>query len=564
MPSPTTNTVTTEKWQIIPLTDDARHNFHIIKLNALGSLFYFAKFVLQRNRLTDHLHQPICQNLERERLNYLLELPRDHFKTTMVTEALPIWWALPFTDSDEAAMRILGYGSEWIRWMRFAHNPQIRILIVSEAALNAEKLGMRIDQHFLSNSRFRDLFPEIIPNERSTWNASSKHVRHTSFHPHGEGTFDFIGVGGALQSRHYDRMIEDDLVGKDALRSEIVMQDTIEYHKLLEGAFDGADRTELVVGNRWSPWDLNGHIRDNEPEFQVESHSALGGCCHIHPSGIPILPEEFSIERLEGIRRRQGAYLFSHQYLNQAIIPDEIVFKPEWLRFYKAAPDPFVVKEVMEGEITHRTHNRMKLTHEVKEGEAIRDIPAQLLVRSMVVDPNHSGTEGRAHHAILITGLDPDSDRIYLLDLWAASLPYDDLMANVYRMAARWSLTEFWLETVAAQKYLKYHIEYRNKVEKRTLKVCELKTDRGKHGKWTRIDALSPLFEQGKIFVRRDQSAFLDEYYRYSHSTRHSVDMLDCLAYSPQTWSTMRVKELTQLKEQRNARHGRRSNMTGY
>jgi terminase large subunit-like protein len=553
-----------QKWEILPLIGSARLDPHLIKLNALGSLYYFAKFVLQRGRLTEHLHKPICENLERQRLNYLLELPRDHFKTTMMTEALPIWWSLPFTENDEAAMRELGYGDEWIRWMRFAHDPLIRILIVSEAALNAEKLGMRIDQHFYNNGRFRDLFPEIIPNEKSTWNASSKCVGGSKFRPHGEGTFDFIGVGGALQSRHYDRMIEDDLVGKDALRSEIVMNDTIEYHKLLEGAFDGPDHTELVVGNRWSPWDLNGWIRENEPEFVVESHSALGGCCPRHDPGTPILPEEFTIARLEKIRRRQGPYLFSHQYLNQAVIPDEIVFKPEWLRFYKPKADAFMRKVVKDGVITEIPSNRMLLEHEVVKGETHKDVLVNNLVRSMVVDPNHAGSEGRARHCILITGLDPDTDRIYLLDLWAQSMPYDDLMANVYRLAERWQMTEFHLETVAAQKYLKYHIEYRNKVEKRNLRCRELKTDRGKNAKWTRIDALSPLFEQGKIYVRRDQSAFLDEYYRYTHSMKHTVDILDCLGYAPQTWSTLRVREIAALKEERKARLGKRSKATGY
>lgn len=249
---------------------------------------------------------------------------------------------------------------------------------------------------------------------------------------------------------------------------------------------------------------------------------------------------------------------------NQAIIPDEIVFKPEWLRYYEAKPDQFMAKVVQGGVIKEIPANRMLLKHEPREGTVYKDVLVNNLVRSMVVDPNHAGSEGRARHAILITGLDPDTDQIYLLDIWAQSMPYDDLMANVYRLADRWKMTEFHLETVAAQKYLKYHIEYRNKIEKRSLKIRELKTDRSKNAKWTRIDALSPLFEQGKIFVRRDQSAFLDEYHRYTHSNRHTVDILDCLGYSPQTWSTMRVREIAALKEEHKHRLGRRSHSTGY
>jgi hypothetical protein len=131
-------------------------------------------------------------------------------------------------------------------------------------------------------------------------------------------------------------------------------------------------------------------------------------------------------------------------------------------------------------------------------------------------------------------------------------------------MCERWKLTEFWLETVAAQKYLKYHLEYRNKIENRNLRCRELKTDRGKHGKWTRIDALSPLFEQGKVFIRRDQSAFITEYTRYSHSARQVVDVLDAFSYAPQTWSNYRFKEIAAMKEERKNRMGKRSRATGY
>jgi hypothetical protein len=137
-------------------------------------------------------------------------------------------------------------------------------------------------------------------------------------------------------------------------------------------------------------------------------------------------------------------------------------------------------------------------------------------------------------------------------------------MANVYKMADTWRLTEFWLETVAAQKYLKYHIEYRNKVEKRMLRVRDLRTDRGKNAKWTRIDALAPLFEQGKIFVRRDQSPFLDEYFRYAHSTKHTVDILDCLGYASQTWSAINTKGWAATAEERKHRLTGKRGPMGY
>lgn len=554
------------KWEILPIPDGAGAPL-IMRLNALGSLYFFEKFVLQRNRLVEHLHKPICESLERKNAYFLLEVPRDHFKTSCVTEGFPIWRALPFDERDEAAMRELGYGEEWIRWMRWAHNPGIRILTVSETMPNAARMGRRIDKHFENNTRFRELFPEIQPTEKSIWNSESKCVTTDIFHSNGEGTFDYLGVGGALQSRHYDCVIEDDIVGKDAMKSDLVMSDTIDYHKLMEGAFDGPEHTQIVVGNRWSPFDLNGWIRDNDPDFLIESHSALGGCCDSHPAGLPIFPEEFSVERLERIRRVEGPIFFSHQYLNQPLMADEIVFNKDWLRFYAPAEPDKVGKPMM-------------LTHEVREGEVIGDISPKSLHRIMIVDPNHAGAHGRARHAIIVVGYHQgagritskfsntdsiDPDRMYLLDVWAHSMNYEDLLANIWRMAEKWQMKEFWLETVAAQKYLKAYIEYRNKIEKRYLRVRELKTERTKNAKWDRIDALAPAFEQGRFYVRRDQSAFLDEFYRYSHTTRYPVDVLDCCGYSLQVLEPMFNRALAEQQRARKDRMmGAKRNVAGY
>ena len=146
------------RWRLLPIpTEPEAHRF-AIRLNSLGSLFFFEKFVLQMNRLTLHLHKPLCETLERENLRALKELPRDHFKTSCVTEGFAMWRALPFTGLDEAAMRELGYGDDWIRWMKYAHRPEIRILTVSESIGNAGKLGIdrkstRLNSSHIQKSR---------------------------------------------------------------------------------------------------------------------------------------------------------------------------------------------------------------------------------------------------------------------------------------------------------------------------------------------------------------------------------------------------------------------------
>src|SRR5262249_43430549 len=183
-------------------------------------------------------------------------------------------------------------------------------------------------------------FPEILPDSSCTWNDVSKTHKRTASGM-GEGTYDFLGVGGAVQSRHYDRIIQDDLVGRDAKNSELVMADTIEYHKLLGGVFDTEVEAkqlgdEVIVGNRWGYYDLNGWIRENNQTRQVpwaiETNAAEGGCCDRHPAGTPIY---FTKEVLEEVKARYTWEDYAHQFLNLAVLPGECPFQEKWLMKYE-------------------------------------------------------------------------------------------------------------------------------------------------------------------------------------------------------------------------------------
>jgi hypothetical protein len=365
-----------------------------------------------------------------------------------------------------------------------------------------------------------------------------------------------MGVGAALQSRHYTDVVEDDVVGKEAIESESVMRKTHDYHKLLMGAFESLHTAEwTVVNNRWAPNDLSAWIRENNKkvpdgkQFLIEHHAALGGCCARHRNGTPIFPEEFTLEDFAEIRQTQGPYFFSHQYLNLPVSPEECIFKPDWLRFYSPVPSPL-------------DKERHFLKHDVRDGETIADVNPKVLIRSMIVDPNHAEERGRSRHAIVVTGLDPETDRIYLLDLWAESASYDDLVVNIYKLARMWGLYEWHVEDIAGQRLLRYPMEYRSKVEGFTMTMRPLKVDRGANAKRDRIDSLQPLFSNGQFWCRRDQSEFLDEYYGYpGYPTK---DVLDALGYATQTWNAIHAKRILDIVRKRRDKWAARKTRTGY
>jgi hypothetical protein len=559
------------QWIFIPTSNlNPKARKEAYRLNALGSSFYFAKFLLRRHRIVAHLHKKfIFDRLEASLIKKGIEFPRDHFKTDC-SVSTAMWWALPFSERDEFLMRKLGYGDEWINWMKHIHDQNTRTAIVSEVIMNASKIGERIRLQYENNYLFRTIFPEIVPDSKCTWSSFTlTHKRTLDSSPQGEGTYDFLGVGTALQSRHYKRIIQDDLVGLEALNSEKVMNKTIEYHQLLVGGFDsdptlaGKDNDELVIGNRWSYHDLNAYLRRDEPWFSFESHSALGGCCPYHPQGEILFPEEWNEEKLNVWHKRLKTYLFSCQFLNSPTLPGHTLFKEDWLNYYRF-------------QTVSREDFRVQIVHEVKDGLVRKNLmPATLDSMILFVDPNHKEEEGRCNHALALIGWLQKLNRIYLLEAWADNTSYDSLVNQIYKYVEKWKLTEIYIEDNAAQRLLRYPLKAKGEILVRLGKIRRLPkfvfvpADRSKDAKRSRIEAMEGIFNgsDAEFFIRRTgHESFTTEYGQFPYGAKR--DLLDALALAAQQinvgMSRDEVKDFMKKQLHNFQRRTARASHTGY
>ena len=541
----------------------------IFRANALMDLYYFATVVMGKNRFSKNpdksknLHYQMCLTVMKDGLKEGIEIPRDHFKSTVYSECFPIWRALPFGKREEDFFTSIGYSDLYIEWMRRTHSQDIRILLVSETIKNAIKLGIRISNHYENNTFFRYLFPEIMPTEKETWTNESLHQRRTpAGRGQGEGTFDFIGVGAALQSRHYNVVVQDDLVGREARKSPVVMADTIDYHQILVGATDsdpdnpGRDFDEIVVGNRWSHDDLNSHIRKEEPYFNWTTHSALGGCCALHPFGEPIFSEAFTTEKLLRWKRRLGSYHFSCQFLNYPIDPSKARFNMADFRYFnfeKVTGALSIPKESSASrlfELSQPQQYRITIRHHVADGDIEKDVFPRNLDRYMVVDPNHGGSHlgqetgkgGRCRHAIAVTGVSRDPRRIYLLDQWAKAVDIKEFVKAVFFFAVKWKLTKVYVEAVAAQKYLLYHLnefvaDHKGaRPEIAAIVFLPLKTPQNAGAKEERIENFIPTVEAHELWLDVNNCAEFKEEAETYGQRKGLIDLLDVISYGPQVW----------------------------
>jgi hypothetical protein len=205
---------------------------------------------------------------------------------------------------------------------------------------------------------------------------------------------------------------------------------------------------------------------------------------------------------------------------------------------------------------------RVKLVHEVVDGLPVKkDVYPSSLDRYIIVDPNHSGKKGRCRHAITVTAVNQATNFIYLLDVWAKSTDPAEFVDVMFRKAIQWRVNTIWLETVGAQKYLKYHLEYFKAVNIKTMpeiqhiKIKDLKYDNQEDAKKTRIESLEPIFNRGQFYIRSDDKSsrlFLDEFEAYGNKNG-LIDILDTLGYGPEVWKFNQVSdsELASVMQQR-------------
>ena len=458
--------------------------------------------------------------------------------STIAGEGMPMWRVLPLANQDIDLFLKLGFDDEFVRHMILMHDCTKRNLLVSSNITNSSKLGSKIRRHYESNSIYRTLFPETLPSPSERWTDFSLQVRQPlDAAPHGEGTFDFIGVGGASQSRHYNGLIiEDDLVGPKEAESPSVIEKTIDYHVLVAALFEHGDPNHigdrLVIGNRWGYRDLNSYIREHEqickddPKgFQIESHSALGGCCDKHPSDTPIFPEHFSIEKLMKLKHDLGSYRFSCQYINNPAAPEDAEFAEadiNWYDFYKVGDND---------------DGSLMIRHEVKNGIIRPDLHYRKLDVVIACDPTHTST-GRCRHAIVVLGMSPENN-YYLLESWAEASSHETFFNKIYDIAKRWRCHSVGFETCAGQSLALPHFKYLNTVKDWPLRITELKGEvEGPDGEittkkeWRIRNTLAPIIEFGRFFMRRKQLDVLNELTTFPRGKY--CDQIDAMAYIPQ------------------------------
>ena len=207
----------------------------------------------------------------------------------------------------------------------------------------------------------------------------------------------------------------------------------------------------------------------------------------LRPDGSLLFPERLTQKFLDDARRTMGSYLFANQYQNEVIPDDEKTFKPHWLRIYK-------------------------------------EIPANTY-RFGFIDPAIGQEKHHDYTGIVV--IDVDTDGVWYVRVAARyRLTPTEIVDKMFELQDTWGLKALGVESQAYQEALLYILSEKMRRDNRILPVTGIK--RTHISKQTRILALVPRFEWGRLLISQGMTDFEDEYGSFPRGAHD--DLLDALS----------------------------------
>ena len=473
----------------------SKDELNILRKRCMEDLYFFAKAILGFDWLDPDIHLPLCRKLENypEYSRFKITLPRGWLKTTICSQAYPIW--------------------------RCIRNPNIRVLLVQNTFTNAVAKLRVIKSVFEENVLFRMLFPELLPDARCTWKSESLCIKRPK--QFDESTFEGAGVRTQVTSRHYDIIIEDDTVAPDynELGEENIcptkedIELAIGWHRLtLPLLTNPMDSQLLIVGTRWFEKDLLSWIEENEKHYKSYTRACLETAGVPDPNGTPSYPKRFNEQVLSQIRDALGPYLFSCLYMNLPVRSGDMLFSLDTITYYETEP-----------------------------------VSSRLVVFT-TVDPAGDPEETKGDpdfNVVCTTGKDMLSGRIYVLEYTRKKCNPGELIDDIFKHVRKWRPIKVAVESVAYQGSLQYWIKER--MRKENLFFYVEGYTHGHREKNARIMGLQPLVCSGMLLFRKNMVELVNELLVFPNGKND--DIIDALSSQLKLWRATRSKREVELVE---------------
>lgn len=528
-----------------------------LRQKALTDLYFFNAVVrglAEKIPMRDSTHLAMCRFAERRTgipgidsaPVQKIEVPRDVGKTSMITQGRTL--------------------------QRLCADPNETTLIFNEKLDTAAKFLSAIKQEFERNALFRNLFPEIIPEDlnKTTWSATEMIIPRTT--TTGVPSAMVSGVGGAVTGLHPNHIIIDDMISDEAAQNARkskgqLIKDTNYWINTLDALLDQNTKpfpTLTFIGTRWWYGDSYEYVEaafgygEEEKQFnwflpmpdgtkQVIRLSRVGDLAIFRRAaieqGASIFPEKWTLEQLAKKRLRDPV-LFAANYMNQPSDEVTATFKMGWLRYFEWDDD-----------------HRFRFFNAAGEKKTLSMVETDNI---LICDPGGFGDgygRDRARPAVLVTATKDNLH--FVLDTFCEEDTYQQCAVRLVEMAKKYRVRKIAIERVGQQVAFIDLAKRLCAQAKLTVAFEDVKP--GMKDKDDRILELEGYFQNGQIYLARGAKTaeFIEQYQQFPRGRK---DLLDALSYGPRIWKKPSVHQSHQLRQdtERQAYLARRGLSTGY
>lgn len=368
--------------------------------------------------------------------------------------------------------------------------PEIRIAINSHKKEGgSQPILQAIRTHFKANKYFRVLFSEYCPDENSvgkiefgTQDKVSVMNRLSSC-AWPEASVEIAGLTTDMTGRHYDYIKNDDLVTRDSVTNESMIQKTREFKSLQRFLFNQPEwgvtdniGTIYHFNDLWCELDKRDIMKVKMPIWDNRDDMNI------------VFKNRFTREGVLQIKNEINDYEFSCQYELNPIPPESQTFRPQWLE-------------------------RLGFWYTSNE---ISEIPMNIKI---FIDPANSRRKKSDYTAWFVLGVD-DKGTKYLLDIGRDKLAPEDRTNLACDLCELWKVHCIYYETIGFQDTDRYIIDRKMRERKWYIRVEEIKAS--SVSKEDRIKGLQPLYERGDI-------RWPKEIWRYSTYHEKRENMIEAL-----------------------------------
>lgn len=433
--------------------DQLRLSIEAERALGMRDTYYLCKYILGYDKLNNGFHRALCRFYDRHLTENQLHLhPRGHYKTTCLTIA--------------GKMRLM------------LLDPNVTIMIVANSIDNAGSFLREIKSHAITNDKFRRLYPEHAVHHRKEEGTADTFTTPARTKPwirmH---TFEAVSIDKALVSRHFIHGHYDDIVDNKTINTFDLRRKTLQNYSDSLSLIDGKTRLGLpwhhMVGTRWHMDDAWGHmLEDRDPE---NLHVLLTQALWKEPDPAGgyrtrfLFPEEFSVEKLDMLRRNQKAAKFSALYLNNPVPSEEAALDPDFITRY-----------------------------------TLEDITGKRLRTVITVDPA-SSYESRQGDPTVIGVFSMDEEAyIYVREIRRGWWNPDEIVEQIIEAHKVYGVRKVGIESVAFSKWLCFYVERKQKEGGHHFTVEPIKRDSHQQ-KHVRQERIIPFHRNRKIKYRVDE-----------------------------------------------------------